>query len=65
MRGTEVSYFIWNSEKFFFLVMEKFFIFAKVSLQGKFYDTESKRDDLLEWFDFWTTFLRDEINLPL
>lgn len=45
--------------------MEKFFIFAKVSLQGKFYDTESKRDGLLEWFDFWTTFLRDEINLPL
>ena len=41
------------------------FIFAKVSLQGKFYDTESKRDGLLEWFDFWTTFLRDEINLPL
>ena len=24
--------------------MEKFFIFAKVSLQGKFYDTESNRD---------------------
>ena len=43
--------------------MDKFFIFAKVSLQGKFYDTESKRDGLLEWFDFWTTFLRDEINL--
>lgn len=45
--------------------MEKFFIFAKVSLQGKFYHTESKRDGLLEWFDFWITFLRDEINLPL
>ena len=45
--------------------MEKFFIFAKLSLQGKFYHTESKRDDLLEWFDFWITFLRDEINLPL
>ena len=65
MRGTEVSYFIWNSEKLFYLVMEKFFIFAKVSLQSKFYDTESKRDGLLEWFDLWITFLRDEINLPL
>ena len=45
--------------------MEKFFIFEKVSLQGKFYYTESKRDDLLEWFDFLITFLRDKINLPL
>ena len=45
--------------------MEKFFFFEKVSLQGKFYDTESKRDGLLEWFDFLITFLRNEINLPL
>lgn len=37
----------------------------KASLQVNFHDAESKTHGLLVWFDFWITFLRDEINLPL
>ena len=51
--------------KIVFLVHGEIFYFTQKPLYRVTFMILNLRDGLLERFDFWITFLRDEINLPL